>query len=1400
MAVTTTLPGNTTPIADDLGQPYRELYDHMREGFAYCQMIFEEGEGCDFVYLAVNPAFETQTGLRNVVGKRATETIPGIRETDPELLRTYARVAQTGASERFETFVEALQAWFSVWAYCPKKGFFVAVFDVITERKQAEKALRESEEAMRALFEDAPLPYHELDRNGIVVRVNRTMCDMLGVKASEMVGRPIWDFIVPEEREESRTNVARQMVGTGLAAPIERTFRCRNGTEFVFQIHTRLIDDAAGNVVGIRSAMIDVTEAKRLSANLAKERGLLRALMDQSADHIYFKDTEGRFTIVNAAMARLLGCSDPSQVVGKTDFNFFTPEHAEPAYADEQALVQGRLAVVSKEEKETWADGRETWVSTTKLPLLDEGGNIVGTFGISRDITRRRRMEHALRESENRLKLAEEALGLGTWDLDLANGRAQCSEKLLQLYGRSGTVLDSADWLGSIHPDDRRTLRIDLDESVRNGRPMTRRFRVVWPDGTVHWLHSMSRVICDAEKRPVRVVGIDFDITDLAHNEERLRILSSAVEQSPISIVITDLQGTIQYVNPRTTEITGYTAQELIGQNPKVLKSGETSNEEYRDLWRTIRTGGEWRGTFHNRKKNGELFWESAVIRPIRDPSGKPTHYLAVKEDITGRKLAEDKISWLASFPEQADNPVVEMEVPSGLLRYLNPAARDLLLDLHRQGLQDAWLTGLDQLTEGLIRGDSSGVSRDVVAGDHCFAQTVHYLPEKRRLRVYAIDITERKRAENALRESEERYRMLFDTLIEGFCIIEVIFDAGNRPIDYRFLEVNPAFEGQTGLKDARGRLMRELAPDHEAHWFELYGQVALTGQPARFVNEARALNRWYDVCAYRVGGPQSRKVAILFNDITEGKQAEDALRRSETKYRAIYDLTSDAVMLQDDSGFVDCNRSALAMFGFATREEFCRHHPGSMSPPIQPCGGDSFALATQHIAKAMETGSDHFEWVHRRMDNGAAFSAEVLLCAMELDGKHLLQGVVRDITERKQAEDALRASELKFRTLVKNIPQRIVYKDRESVYVSCNDVFAQDVGIPAAEIAGKTDFDFFPRELAEQYRAEDRRIMELGRAVEIEKSYVPNGKPCTVFSVKTPVISEQGELIGVLVVFTDITERKRVEESLRESERQLRLAQKLESIGQLAAGIAHEINTPVQYIGDNAQFLSGAFQDLFRVIERQTSAAADPAADVDVPYLRSEIPNAIAQMQEGVDRVAGIVRAMKRFSHPGPAEKIPIDIHQAIESTILVSRNEWKYVADLTTDFDPGMPPVPCVAGEFNQVILNLIVNAAHAIADVVNGSGGKGAIRIGTRKHGDFAEIRVSDTGGGIPEAIRPKVFDPFFTTKAVGKGSGQGLAIAHSVIVEKHRGTIGFESEIGKGTTFLIQLPLLAGAEGK
>jgi len=165
----------------------------------------------------------------------------------------------------------------------------------------------------------------------------------------------------------------------------------------------------------------------------------------------------------------------------------------------------------------------------------------------------------------------------------------------------------------------------------------------------------------------------------------------------------------------------------------------------------------------------------------------------------------------------------------------------------------------------------------------------------------------------------------------------------------------------------------------------------------------------------------------------------------------------------------------------------------------------------------------------------------------------------------------------------------------------------------------------------------------------------------------------------------------------------------------------------------------------------------------------------------------------MKEFSHPGTKEKVPLDLNHAIESTIIVARSEWKYVAELETDFDPSLPMIPCLPGEFNQVILNLIVNAAHAIADVTQKGGPeKGLISVQTRDTADSVEVRIRDTGTGIPEEVRSRIFDPFFTTKEIGKGTGQGLAIARSVVVDKHNGSIQVETEDGKGTTFIVRLP--------
>lgn len=274
--------------------------------------------------------------------------------------------------------------------------------------------------------------------------------------------------------------------------------------------------------------------------------------------------------------------------------------------------------------------------------------------------------------------------------------------------------------------------------------------------------------------------------------------------------------------------------------------------------------------------------------------------------------------------------------------------------------------------------------------------------------------------------------------------------------------------------------------------------------------------------------------------------------------------------------------------------------------------------------------------------------------------------------------------------------------------------------------------------------------------------------------------------------------------------EAQLRQSQKLEAIGQLASGIAHEINTPTQYIGDNLQFFRESFAGFVQLFEKYSALLAavkrgdvpellldeiaSAAEEIDLEFLLEETPGAIERALEGNRRVAEVVRAMKEFAHPGAEGMIPTDINRALKNTISVSRNEWKYVADVKTELDPRLPLTPCMAGPLNQALLNVLVNASHAIGDVVEeGATEKGLITVTTTHDETSVEIRIADTGTGMPAEVAEKIYNPFFTTKPVGQGTGQGMAIARSVVVETHHGSLDFETVEGEGTTFIIRLPL-------
>ncbi len=303
------------------------------------------------------------------------------------------------------------------------------------------------------------------------------------------------------------------------------------------------------------------------------------------------------------------------------------------------------------------------------------------------------------------------------------------------------------------------------------------------------------------------------------------------------------------------------------------------------------------------------------------------------------------------------------------------------------------------------------------------------------------------------------------------------------------------------------------------------------------------------------------------------------------------------------------------------------------------------------------------------------------------------------------------------------------------------------------------------------------------------------------LLAVTTTPVSHGPRGTGLLILGTDITEHRSLEAQVRHS-------QKLESVGQLAAGIAHEINTPIQYVGHSIHFLQEAFCDMglvlseyrklrecvgdLEIVSESIGLIEEAEEEADMELLEKEVPGAIARAVDGVDRVANIVGAMKRFAHPGAAEFAPADLNDAVRTTLIVANNEIRYVANVNQQLG-SIPLVECALGDINQVILNLVVNAAHAIAEKVEGSKEKGTITVRTRHRNDRVVIEVSDTGNGIPKDVAESIFDPFFTTKEVGKGTGQGLAIAHTIISDKHGGSLMFRSTVGQGTTFFIELPI-------
>ena len=653
--------------------------------------------------------------------------------------------------------------------------------------------------------------------------------------------------------------------------------------------------------------------------------------------------------------------------------------------------------------------------------------------------------------------------------------------------------------------------------------------------------------------KAVGVQGVARNVTERRRVEQQVLLQAAALKAAAVGIVITGRNGDILWVNPAFTALSGYALEEVVGKNPRLLKSGKHDAEFYRDMWNTIVAGRVWRGEIVNRRKDGTFYDEELTLTPVCSSSGGITHFLAIGQDISARKQAEETRAQLAAIVESSHDAITGI-TPQGTFASWNRGA-EVLYGYRAEeilGKPVSILAPLDLLDEmrHLIERVGQGeritnfetvrVGKDGtrIAVSLSMAPLKNARGEVVGSSAIARDITQRLQAEEALRQSEEKYRSIV------LNIPDVVWTADSRG---RVVFVSPNIERVAGYtpeelyQGGLGLFFQTVHADDIRALSETLQTAFRDKQPHDAEYRGRCKDgKWIWLRVRTIGAFEKDGVLCLqglLSDITKRKHAEEAMRRSETKFRTLYESTTDAVILSDQTGFFDCNQAALAIFGCTTREDIYSLHPADLSPPVQPCGTDSKTLANQRDATAMEKGVNHFEWVHKRVDTGEIFPADVLLSAMELDGKTVIQAVVRNITERKRAEEQLRLTQFS----VDHASDNVFWTNPQGRVVYVNEAACRSLGRSREELLSLSipDLDpLFPIEAWGPFwedlktrgakTFETQNMSKLGRIfpVEIPANYLEfDGKEyCFAFN-------------------RDLTERKQAEETLRQSEVKLKEA-----------------------------------------------------------------------------------------------------------------------------------------------------------------------------------------------------------------------------------------------------------------
>ncbi len=1012
----------------------------------------------------------------------------------------------------------------------------------------------------------------------------------------------------------------------------------------------------------------------------------------------------------------------------------------------------------------------------------------------------------------------------------------------------------------------------------------------------------------------VSVTSIVRDITERKAAEEELRKLSHLIEQSPLSIVITDVEGRIEYVNPGFTEISGFAAEEALGENPRILKSGHHTKEFYGELWDTIGAGRIWRGQFQNKTKNGDLRWMQASISSVKDEHGTLTHFMSIEEDITERKRAEEALAWEGKVDAalaDLSSALLAAESIEVISNLALDRAKDLTgseygfvghIDTETGFLISSTLTrniwdkcqvadkkivfekfhGLwgwvlnerkplmtncpqdDPRSLGTPEGHipiSNFLSAPALIGDELVGQVALANSPKgytdrdlefieRVAATYAIAV-DRARSMNALRQSEAQVRVQLAELDQVYRYAPVGLALLDR--DYRIVRINERLAQINGLsvEDHLGRTLDEVLPELAPTLKEIYRPVFEKGEPVLNVEihgvtakEPGVERDWLgNYFPFRNAAGEVVGLIGGVVEVTEHKQAEEALRESEERYRTMFDSVVDGICPVSPEGVIlDANPAYERMLGY-TRDDLVGR------PVVDIVHPDHHADMDEFIRQIKTRGSVQLESVNVRSD-GTPFPIEVRGALMTLRGQSAVLAIVRDITERKQIEDTqlflLQCGtgtngdffESLARYLAENLGMDYVFISRlveeglaaQTVATFSLGEFVDNVTYalkdsPCGDMVGKTICchprhvrRLFPKDLmlkkmgAESYvgttlwsvkgqpigliavigrqpladskLAESMLQLVAGRAGgELGRTQAERALREAHDTLELRVAERTAELTEVNErLLREMADRQEAEQAL-EAQRVLGMrADRLVALGQMSAGIAHELNQPLVGIRGMAERL---------LIARQRGWDSTPEEEMDK----------VQTIMEQVDRMTHIIDHIRLFAREaGKPDHSAVQVNDVCRSCLeMVGAQFHEHGFEVETEFAVGLPNILANPFSLEEVVYNLLTNARDAVEERIAAEpdGTSRKILLRTYEQDEEAQQRVCidvvDSGTGIAEEMLDHLLEPFFTTKSPDRGTGLGLAITNAII-EEWGGKISIQSTLGEGTTMTVSFPIL------